>query len=72
MIGKLAFGLGRGEHPQGHPIGLNGPDEWTGDSVRDWIEGARDWIEGAKWEQKEGNQQWFFHMFITFTQFLFF
>jgi hypothetical protein len=58
MIGILACGLGRGEHPQGHPIGLNGPDEWTGDSVRDWI-------EGAKWEQKEGNQQWFFHIFLN-------
>ena len=58
MIGILACGLGRCEHPQGHTIGLNASDEWTGDSVLSWI-------EGGKWEQKKGNQKWIFHIFLN-------
>jgi hypothetical protein len=59
MIGIFAFRLVRGEHPQGHPIGLNGADEWTRDSVR-----CR--IKNAERKQKQGNQQWFFHIFNDF------
>jgi hypothetical protein len=48
MIGIVALGLGRSEHPQGYPIGFDGADEWTGDAFRDSM-------ENGKWEEKKGD-----------------
>jgi hypothetical protein len=54
MVCIEALGLGRGEHPQGHPIGSDSADEGAGNAVRGCM-------KGDKRKKKEGDQQAWTH-----------